>query len=311
MFSFLKKKQQSGLTAVGLYADGVCAVRVIHEPGQRPRIVKWVFETLDRGQSIDKALGSVARAFDLKRGRCTTVLGETDYQLLLTEAPDVKPEELKAALRWRVKDLIDFHINDAALDAFELPTDSTGGKVREMYAVAARNAAIQERADRLTAAGINLDIIDIPELAQRNLAALLPQDANGVALLSMQAGSGLITITRQASLYLSRALNVGFDTLRAAADPVAYFDHIVLEVQRSLDYYESHFREAPLRQLVLAPFAEEVPGFMEHLSANLGLTVSRMDLTTLVDSDSNLPPDIQARCLATLGAALRQEAKAL
>jgi MSHA biogenesis protein MshI len=85
----------------------------------------------------------------------------------------------------------------------------------------------------------------------------------------------------------------------------------VLEIQRSLDYFESHFREAPIRHLVLAPLAEPVPGFMEYLSANLNVTVDSMDLAALLDSNVELTPALQARCLSTIGAALRQEVKAL
>jgi len=311
VFDWLKRRNHdAGLTAIDLQPDSVSLARVDRSGAARPRLTACEFQALDSSDET-KLLGQFATRYHLNHARCTTVLGAGDYQLLLTEAPDVSPDELKAALRWRIKDLIDFHINDAALDVFDLPGAALGAKAREMYAVAARTEAIQKRADLLTAAGIGLEIIDIPELAQRNLAALLPEDAAGVVMLSLKPQSGLITITRQGYIYLSRALNLGVDTLHTADDPARYFDHIVLEVQRSLDYFESHFREAPVRHLVLAPLAKPVPGLLEHLRANLGVTVGVMDLAQLMDSDVELTPDLQARCLTTIGAALRQEEKAL
>jgi len=285
-------------------------VRVDRQGGSPPRLMACEFQTVQAGEEA-KTLTQLASQHGLKRARCTTVLGEGDYQLLLTEAPDVGADELKQALRWKIKDLIDFHINDATLDVFDLPGAAPGAKAREMYTVAARNESIQQRVDLLTGAGIGLEVIDIPELAQRNLAALLPEDTAGVAMLSLQEKSGLITITRQGFLYLSRSLNLGHESLQSAADPAKYFDHIALEVQRSLDYFESHFREAPIRHLVLAPLAEPVPDFMEYLSANLNVTVDSMDLAALLDSNVELTPALQARCLTTIGAALRQEVKAL
>jgi MSHA biogenesis protein MshI len=305
-----RRRHDSGLTAIDLQADSISLARVDRSGAARPRLTACEIHSLDTSDET-KLLGQFAAHYHLNRARCTTLLGAGDYQLLLTEAPDVSPDELKAALRWRVKDLIDFHINDAALDVFDLPGAAPGAKAREMYAVAARTEIIQKRVDLLTAAGIGLEIIDIPELAQRNLAALLPEDAAGVAMLSLKPQSGLITITRQGYLYLSRALNLGVDTLHTADDPARYFDHIVLEVQRSLDYFESHFREAPVRHLILAPFAKPVPGLLEHLRTNLGVTVGAMDLAQLLDSDVELTPDLQARCLTTIGAALRHEEKAL
>lgn len=310
-FDFLKRQSlAAGLTGIELSSAGISVARVERQGGARPRLRACEFRE-STPDGAGPALAQIASQYGLKRARCTTLLGTGDYQLLLTEAPDVGADELKQALRWKIKDLIDFHINDATLDVFNLPGYVPGTPAREMYTVAARNEAIQKRVDLLTGAGIGLEVIDIPELAQRNLAALLPEDTAGVALLSLQEQSGLITITRQGFLYLSRSLNLGHESLRSAADPAKYFDHIALEVQRSLDYFESHFRETPIRHLVLTPLAEPVPGFVEYLSANLNVTVDSMDLAALLDSNVELTPALQARCLTTIGAALRQEVKAL
>lgn len=311
VFDFLKRQSlAAGLTGIELSSAGIGVARVERQGSARPLLRACEFRA-SLPDGAEPVLAQIASQYGLKRTRCTTLLGSGDYQLLLTEAPDVGADELKQALRWKIKDLIEFHINDATLDVFDLPGAAPGAKAREMYTVAARNEAIQRRVDLLIQAGIGLEVIDIPELAQRNLASLLPEDTTGVALLSLQDKTGLITITRQGYLYLSRTLNIGHESLRSAADPAMYFDHIVLEVQRSLDYFESHFREAPIRNLVLAPLAEPISGLMEYLTANLSVTVSGMDLAQLLDSDVQLTPALQARCLNTIGAALRQEVKAL
>jgi len=311
MFDWLKRSgTQSGLTAIGLQSDGVCVVRVTHERGQRPRVVAWEQRAREEGVAEEKLLQRLCADHQLKRARCTTLLDESEYSLLLTEAPDVKPEELRTALRWRVKDLIDFHINDATLDAFELP-GSDGNKAREMYAVAARNEAIRRRADALQDAGINLEVIDIPEMAQRNLAALLPEDAQGVALLSFTNRGGLLTISRQGDLYLSRALDVGLDHLQQSGELTGYFDRVVLEIQRSLDYFESHFRQSPVQHLVLTPAGAHLPGLLDHLRNNLSVSVAVMNLAELVEMGSGVPLELEGPCLFTLGAALRREEKTL
>ena len=311
MFDWLKRSgTQSGLTAIGLYSDGVCVVRVAHERGQRPRVVAWEHRAREAGVAEEKLLQRLCSDHQLKRAHCTTLLDESEYSLLLTEAPDVKPEELKTALRWRVKDLIDFHINDATLDVFELP-GSDGNKSREMYAVAVRSEAIRRRADPLQDAGINLEIIDIPEMAQRNLAALLPEDAQGVALLSFANRGSLLTITRQGDLYLSRGIEVGLDHLQQSGDVSGYLDRVALEIQRSLDYFESHFRQSPVQHLVLTPAGAHPPGLLDHLRNNLSIGVSVMNLAELVEMGDTVPPELEGPCLFTLGAALRREEKVL
>ncbi len=310
LLPFLKKKMLPGLTGVGLLPDGLCVARIERTTGRLPSLTLLDFRPWgDQGQ--EKVLERAAADYELARSRCTTVLDSSEYTLLLTEAPDVPPDELRAAIRWRIKDLIDFHINDATLDVFELPGEKAAGRARSMYAVAARSMAIQKRADMMNAAGINLDVIDIPEMSQRNLASLLPEEPKGVVLLSFSSAAGLITISKQGDIYLSRNIDIGYDLMTSFQDSNELFDRIALEVQRSLDYYDSHFRQAPITTIALAPMPREVPGLVDHLKANLSANVITMDLTKLMECEVELKPELQAACLTVLGAALRQEERAL
>lgn len=291
-------------TAIGLHADGVSLARVARNGGgatlQACEFRPWGSE----GEA--KVLARLAGEHQLKRARCTTFLDDTEYKLLLTEAPDVRPEELKAAVRWRVKDLIDFHINDATLDVFELPGAGRRGKSRAMYAVVARNQAIHRRVDLMIPAGVNLDVIDIPEMAQRNLASLAAEDARGIVLLSLAENSGLITVTKQGSLFLSRSLDAGRVQLQDPQRTDQWRDRVGLEIQRSLDYYESHFHEPPINQIYLAPGAD-VAGLAEYLNGNLNLNVKMLEVAQALGWQREIP----AQCLLSIGAALRHEVKAL
>lgn len=307
MSFFRRKDARLGLTGIGLQPDGLCLAHVRRGHGGRPRVSRFEFRAWDSGVVHDrKMMGKIAIEFGMKRGTCTTVLGAADYKLLLIDAPAVQAGEMRAAVRWRIKDLIDFNINDAVIDIFELPGTAAGGQ-RSLYATVAQKQVIQQRIDLLEGSGIALQVIDIPELAQRNIAALLPQDADGAVMLSLHAGGGLITVTKNAHLFFSRNIDAGLDAFRKATHPAEYFDRIVLEVQRSLDYCDSHFRDISLGNLVIAPLPVEIEGLADHLRANLSIAVASLDLTTALDFDGEPPVELQSRGLMTLGAALRQE----
>lgn len=309
LFSLFKKAATAGLTAIDISARGLTVVRASRAAGRRPQISVCEYRPFSDAEPRDRVVARAASEYDLKRVRCTTTLDGAEYKLLVTEAPDVPADELKAAVRWRVKDLIDFHINDATIDVFDLPGGGPA-KTRSMYAVVARNDAIKRRVDLLTNAGVNLDVIDIPELAQRNVAALLPEDAAGVVFLALRERDGLITVSKQGEIYLTRNLDVGLDAF-AHADIVAQYDRIALEVQRSLDYFDSHFRQAPIAHLAIAPAEGEVHGLVEYLNGNLNVRAASVDLTQLVEFERPVDRATQARCLTTLGAALREESVAL
>ncbi len=306
MFGIIKKRLLPGLVAIGVRSDGVAMVRVESSADRGPRLAARDFRSFTPGHGLKDVLASMAHDFDLGRSRCTTVLSDADYKLLLTEAPDVAADEVADAVRWRIKDLIDFHINDATLEVFDLPAD-TGIATRDVYVVAARNQALQERVHLFESAGIHLEIIDVPDLAQRNLASLLPENPAGVALLTFHATGGLLTLTRQDNLYLSRAMNMGSDAMLRAYEASSFFDQIVLDVQRSLDYYESHFRQAPIRSLVVAPLTPPIPGLMEYLTSNFTMQVRSLDLNESLPSNDPPPVEWQGSHLLTIGAALRAE----
>jgi MSHA biogenesis protein MshI len=312
MFSFSKNKRiVPGLTGLEVREDGVSIVRVVREPGRLPQVTACYFIEWNGTGDRAEVLGRVASEYHLKRARCTTVLDSEEYTLLLTEAPDVPGDELRSAVRWRIKDMIDFHVDDATIDVFDVTTPNAPGKTRSMYVVAARNAAIQRRVDLCDKAGVGLDIIDIPEMAQRNLAAILPEDVRGVVMLTLTATRGLITITRQGEIFLSRRMEIGFETLRSAGDVAPYFDQIVLEVQRSLDYFDSHFRQAQVDQIVLSPSAGNISGLVEYLNQNLNIKASVLNFSDVLQFDPAHADMLADRGLVALGAALRQEEKAL
>jgi MSHA biogenesis protein MshI len=312
MFPFSKNKRSvPGLTGIELREDGVSVVSVVREPGRVPRVTACDFVEWNGADQHANVLARISAEHGLKRCRCATVLDLDEYSLLLTEAPDVPADELRSALRWRIKDLIDFHVDDATIDVFDVTTPNAPGKTRSMYVVAAQNAAIQRRVDLCDEAGVGLDIIDIPELAQRNIAAILPEDVRGVVMLTLGAARGLITITRQGEIFLSRRLEIGLDVLRSANDMLPYFDQIVLEVQRSLDYFDSHFHQAQVDQIVLSPSSGNISGLVEHLNQNLNIKARVLNFSDLLQFDPPAAEILADRGLVALGAALRQEDKAL
>jgi MSHA biogenesis protein MshI len=298
----------------------VAVARVVRTADAPLRLVGCQFYPATDG-APEALLEQVVREHALDQTECVSVIDPGHFNLLLVEAPEVDAAELKAAVRWRIKDLIDFHIDDAVIDVFDIPSQR-GGRTRMMYVVVAKASAVRAHIDLMEGAGLRLGTIDIPELAVRNVAALLPEDQTGVAFLQLGRDNGLLTISRGGDLFLARSLDLGVDLLAAEATGVdeegelperlqRLFDGIVLEVQRSLDYYESHFDLPPVSGLVIAPLGMPLPQLVRYVASNLGLPVRMADLSAVLDSETPLDDTLQARCMLAIGAALRHEEKAL
>ena len=110
---------------------------------------------------------------------------------------------------------------------------------------------------------------------------------------------------------MSRNIDIGLNEMELSVDTTGFFDRVALEVQRSLDYFDSHFRQAPISHLALVPPPKEVPGLLEYLDANLNLSASMMNFGELLEGDVDSLLVSQTQCLMAVGAALRREEKVL
>ena len=302
-----------GWLAVELGEGSVSLAHVVPEAGQP--VVKFAEERAwDAAEP--KSLERVAREFGVKRFRCTTLLKPQEYNILLVEAPAVKPEELKSAVRWRIKDMLDYHVDDATIDVLDVPVPAgVTQRTHYMYTVAARNDTIRSTVDRFSAAGIPLAVIDIPDTAQRNVAVHLESEQRGVVALTFDAYGGLITVSFAGELYLSRRMDVTAAQLTEADgdNRARLLDRVLVETQRSLDHCERTYPFFSLSRLVIGPFAGDA-ALRAHLAANLYLPVEALELAQVV----RLPAEArawntaqQARWLKLIGAGLRVEKKAL
>jgi MSHA biogenesis protein MshI len=310
---FFKRGGPAGWLVVDLDAASVSVAHVVPNDGQP--VVEFA-EERDWDPADPKSLERVAREFGVKRFQCTTLLKPAEYQILLVEAPAVKPAELKAAVRWRIKDMLDYHVDDAAIDVLDVPVPASAGqRAHYMYTVAARNDTVRSTIDRFTAAGVPLAVIDIPDTAQRNVAARLESDQRGLVTLTFDAHGGLITVNFAGELYLSRRLDINLAQLAEFEGEARerMLERVVLEVQRSLDHCERTYPFFAMGRVLLGPVPIDA-GLREHLAANLYLPVEPLDLERVVRLPGEArgwTPVQQAKWLKLLGAGLRVETKAL
>lgn len=312
---FSKTRNTAGWLSINIQDDGIYSAHIVRVPAARPKVTMAAFFRIDK--SPEPALEKLAKATHAEQYSCTNVLNPSEYQLVSVEAPNVPQGELKAAIRWRLKDLLDFHINDATIDVLDVPGDKNAPERKGlMYAVAAHEPFIKQRQTLFEQAEIPLSVIDIPEMAQRNISVLLEPEGRGVALLSFDAKGGLLTITFGGELYLSRRFEVSLAHLMENDSEVrsACYDRTTLELQRSFDHFDRQYQFISVAKLVLAPLGDVSAGLQEYLAANLYMPVESLDLNAVLDLSavSQLQETRQQQLyFTTLGAALRQEVTAL
>ena len=336
MLRLIKKKQNGGWRAGVVPGERETALAIVRSrKGQRPLLRHCAAHPLIEIRP-EHVLMPLNHARELVNAAVSGVIRTEDYQLLQVEAPEVQPAEMRSAVRWKVRDVVNFPINDAVIDVFEIPDQSRYVQTRMVFVVAARNDAVQRVVSLIKPRVRGFDVVDIPELCLRNLSALFPQDERGVALLAMGENFAHLVLTRQGVLYLSRRIELGRRhdvdhasagtadtpaTSRAAgssalpgsapmptASAIPFDIHaLALELQRSLDYYESHYDQPPIADLVVAAGDNRADEFAVALARETGLAAAAFDVQEIFEVVDGIEPDCHWPALVAMGAALRAD----
>lgn len=280
--------------------SGVAALHV-HDDGDRARVL--AFAHRENAPLSADLLSHVAADAHIKNLPLIALLGQEHYQTMMVEAPSVPDDEIKSAIRWKVKDLLNFHIDDAVLDHLSVP--GGGGRPASLFVVAAQAQAVRSLVLPYHDAGLQLDVIDIRETAQHNLAMRIAPADYAVAILHFDGENGLLTFSFGASLIMSRRIE------GRGASGEALLDKMAMESQRSVDYFERQYSWLPLAKLYLAPVAQ-TQALLRRLGEYLPIGAESLDLGRVFDFTGQMQlqdAQVQNAVFHLLGAALRQGAE--
>jgi len=168
------------------------------------------------------------QALGLKGFETRIMLRPEQYQLLQIDAPAVPPEELRAAARYQIREMINTHVDDVTLDVMRVGDGQQIGP-GHLFVVAATNAMVRSVLDLGDAMHWTVSVIDIQETAQRNLqSALAARDGRAeranAALVLVDGQQAVLTISANEELFYSRSFELpeGFlagSWARAGASP--------------------------------------------------------------------------------------------
>jgi MSHA biogenesis protein MshI len=294
-----------GWVAVAPAGVAAHAAHVVWPTGARPQL-RWAAAA--DWSDPHAGLRQLQRSHGLQRHRGVALLQRHQYQLLPLDAPDVPHESWRDAVRWQLKDMVDFPVDDAAIDLLEIPADtSQRGRTGLLAAVAPRRELLG-----LLHAGDDLGwpwtALDLPDTALRNLSALSEHEGRAQALLGLGDAGSWLVVTAGGELLLSRQIDASraqICTPDGEAGQVLR-DRIALELQRTLDHCERLFNRVSLTRLLVGP--RVAPDFLAFLGELLYLPVQGFDLADLVDlsaAPALADADEQSRYLCAIGAALR------
>nr|WP_308440711.1 MSHA biogenesis protein MshI [Shewanella schlegeliana] len=220
-----------------------------------------------------EAFSQVVKEFS--PARIQIVLAADFYQLLLVDKPNVQDDELNAALLWSVKDIVSQAVTDIHLDYFESSKQTTN-KVNVVVTEKSMLSALLLAAKNagLHTVGVSIEEMAMSNLFNDNLARLVLSHREGQELL--------LTVVRDGEVFMQRRVRGFLQIDKVSAEDLAYgvADNLSLEIQRSMDYFESHLREAPVASIELVMDGER-ERLATLISANFNQSVTPYHSTSV------------------------------
>ena len=310
MFGLFSTRRQPGWIAILPQGATLTLAHVLRTPNSLPELLRLDSFAVERGEADVLARLCIARG--LRSFACTTLMGDGDYSVTPLDAPSVPLDERKEALRWALKEMVNYPVDSACIEVLEIPrAGQPAGRAAGVLVVSATEQAVRARVAPFEAAKIRLAAVDIPELAQRNVAALFEDNHRGLALLRVDERGMMLTLSFCGELIAVRRgemstlqLNGGNDETRARVR-----ERLILELQRSLDNFDRQYSHIPISKVVLACYPQ-ANGLLAALAESSYVPVHEMDLASALDFAA--VPDFsdrqfQAKNLLAIGAALRSE----
>ncbi|MGH7274585.1 MAG: type IV pilus assembly protein PilM [Nitrospiria bacterium] len=223
-----------------------------------------------------------------------------------------------------------------------------GQRLYEIVLVAAEKAVILNEIQETQRAGLRIAALDVGPLSLLNTVRLnYPKDlSQGLVFIDIGAGKTEINLARDGILRFTRTVQTGGNDLTASLQRELHLDYedaeqlkrergmnpsgedisksishkrylevlkealdrLILEVQRSLDYYRAQFRVEAARKIVLMGGTPLMPGFSDYFSSYFDAEVEVDDPFTEITCRSASFGDLRAmapRFSSSVGLALR------
>ncbi len=205
-----KRKVSTDLWVVSWAAQALCYVRA--RPGEAGTFLVRQLGVERQGADTTELFLQRLQALGLKGGEAVVMLRPEQYQLLQIDTPPVAPEELRSAARYQIRDMLDMHIDDVTLDVMKVG-DGQQKSNDHLFVVSAANAVIRQALDLGDALHWSISVIDIQEMAQRNLQSALAKQAGQVgraeaSLMLADGQQALLTISANEELFYTRRLDL-------------------------------------------------------------------------------------------------------
>ncbi|MDT0595660.1 biogenesis protein MshI [Glaciecola petra] len=261
----LRKASQFYSVGIAYTADQVllCVLRNIN--GE----VTWCLDTSFSHQSWQSDLKDYVHNNGLVGTDCYFTLSSHWYRIYQIDKPMVEDSDVFSALQWPLKEASGSE-KDIVYDFVDLPAQVSGQN--KILAVAVAREEIEKLTEVIFEADLNLKGVSIEEIATNQLVKC---NSEPVITLVQEHGEVIVlNIVKDNQLYFTRRLK-GFENIGGftqAELEMGITDSLSVQIQRSMDFFESQLRQAPIRRILVKLDSPHTEFLCQHIADSMGVS---------------------------------------
>ncbi len=269
LLSKITRKKESKYQASLMMATHALYL-LIYQNGEKKPIYAKSLEKQEE-HSWNESIKAILDNEYLASARLNIVLPGSEYQMLIVDRPEVEEQELLNALRYSAVEYVSGNLEDIVVEYFDIPVQPSGQK--KVNLIAANRTFIQDLL-KLTLPKCNeLQRITVDELAYLDL---FREDHDASMLVVHQPKEELLMqIVKDGQIYFFRRIRgyLKLDTFAELEISHGAADGLSLEIQRSLDYFESQLHQPPVKRIYVAVQSPHQALLIDKIGENFSLPV--------------------------------------
>jgi MSHA biogenesis protein MshI len=265
--------------------------------------VQWVLDASFTHQSWAEGLGDYVKAHNLQGTSCYFTFTSHWYKVHQIDRPDVAEHELMAALKWPLQEAIGSN-TDLVYDYADMPVQVSGQN--KVMVVAISRKEVEKLTRTIYEAELVLECVTVEE---RATVELIDNSQDAVITLVQEHGEDVVlNIIKNKQLHFSRRLK-GFENIGSFTEAeldMGINDSLAVQIQRSMDFFESQLRQAPVKRILVKLDTPHMAYICNVIAESMGVSCDLMqpDLTCAH------PLNFKMASFSCLGAAYTKVAQA-
>lgn len=300
-----KNVHRESSTVIAISESGFAIVEVALK-GQIPQVLCCQFVSNTNASIRAELIAELIERRGINTQSVKMVLCDSRYKFLLAEAPQAPIESLRAIMPVKIKDSLPWRLSEITADVLMLPSDAFRGRKRSVYVAVANNPYLEEQLEMLKSIRVEPVGVTTVEIALKAYWRLLETPAAvTVGILCMTESGGVIIMVCDGAIYLARRMAIALDTLGAeGVNKQDVFDQVILEIQRSVDFYESQLGKGPVSKIVLLQPPVDLGIGFDYIEQNISVDIELFRPLEQLEYTHDLTQVEESNCMGALGAAL-------